>query len=336
MNFRTPAAVTAALTAAALGAAPAGAAFPGTNGKLVFQRPAGDHLDLFTIQPDGSGERSIRSTRRIEEDASWSPDGRRIAFSLSAPSGFPTEVWTVDEHGGDARRVTTFRSVSMSASWAPGGDRLAFFTLKDFAPPREDQPPPPSELYTIGVGGESPRRLTRDRRVQTDPVFSPDGRTIAYDQWRAVPGQPGVFDMAIYLRDADGTNPRPLTRLSSARDTFNASWSPDGRSIVFEVARPRPGNKGGQRQSDLSIIGADGRGERRLTFSDALETNPVWSPDGRLIGFTSDLHQRRGRRERSGPSFELYTMAVDGTQVTRITRNRVPDLSPNWQPLPAG
>jgi TolB protein len=159
--------------------------------------------------------------------------------------------------------------------------------------------------------------MTRDRRIQTDPVFSPDGRTIAYDQWRAVPGRPGVLGMAIHLMDADGSSRRPLTRLSSVRDTFNASWSPDGRQIVFEVVRARPGTRGGDRQADLAIINADGTGERRLTFSDALETNPAWSPDGRLIAFTSDLHQKRGRREPGGSRLELYTMAVDGTQVTR-------------------
>ena len=48
--------------------------------------------------------------------------------------------------------------------------------------------------------------------------------------------------------------------------------------------------------------------------------------------FTSDRH-RRGP-VRLGPSFEVYTAAIDGTDVVRITRNRVPDLFPDWQRLP--
>ncbi len=145
---------------------------------------------------------------------------------------------------------------------------------------------------------------------------------------------PASSTWAIHLRDADGSNPRPLTRLTGARDTFNATWWPEGRSIAFEVGGPRPGRDGGERQSDLAIISADGSGERLLTSTRALETNPAFSPDGRLIAFTSDRHRRRGPRERGGRHFELYTMAVDGTRVTRLTRNRVPDLKPNWQPLP--
>jgi Tol biopolymer transport system component len=60
----------------------------------------------------------------------------------------------------------------------------------------------------------------------------------------------------------------------------------------------------------------------------------VWSPDGRLIAFTSDLHQARHAHDVR--TYELYTVAVDGSQVTRLTRNRVPDPKPTWQPLPAG
>ncbi|WP_205697559.1 PD40 domain-containing protein [Conexibacter sp. SYSU D00693] len=333
---RPAAAVVVGATLAAVGlvAGPAEAAFPGANGRLVVQRPAGEHLDLHTIAPDGSDERALRTTARIEEEATWSPDGRRLAFAQSPPSGFPTEIWTMDAEGGDLRRVTRFGSIATAPSWLPSGERLLFFTTRDFPAPKPDGPPPPAELYAAGTDGSALQRLTRDRRIQTDPVVSPDGTTIAYDQWRAVPGRPGQYDMAIHLRDVDGTHPRPLTRHSSVRDTFNASWSPDGRFIVFEVARARPGHVGGERQSDLAIVRADGTGERRLTFSDAFETNPVWSPDGRSIAFTSDLHRKRGRRVPGGADFELYTIAVDGIQLRRLTRNRVPDLKPNWQPLP--
>ena len=322
-----------AVASAALAAQPARGAFPGANGRIVFERPAGDQVDLFTIQPDGTDERRLTASTRIEEEATWSPDGRRLAFARSAPGGFPTELWTMNAEGGDRRRVTRFGSVTTAPSWAPSGDRLLFFTLKDFRPPSEDFMPP-AEIYSVGVDGSAPQRLSRDRTVQTDPVLSPDGRTIAHDQWRAVPNRPGVYDMAIHLRDADGRNPQPLTRLSASRDTFNASWSPDGGQIVFQVVRPRPGHRGGERQSDLSIINADGTGERRLTFSAADETNPVWSPDGRLIAFASDLHQPR--HEHDVRKYELYTVAVDGSQVTRLTRNGVPDMKPNWQPLPTG
>jgi TolB protein len=78
-------------------------------------------------------------------------------------------------------------------------------------------------------------------------------------------------------------------------------------------------------------MNADGSGVRPLLATGAYETNPVPSPDGTRIVFTSD-RDRPGRR-RLGPGFEVYTMALDGTGLTRVTNNRTPDLFPDWQRL---
>jgi Tol biopolymer transport system component len=132
----------------------------------------------------------------------------------------------------------------------------------------------------------------------------------------------------------DGTNQRPLLGFSAKRDIASFDWSPDGKRLVLEIASASPsGRKPGSRQSDLALVNADGTGLTRLTRTAALETNPVFSPDGRSIAFTSDRHVRRGQPERNGPESELYTMRVDGTHVRRLTHNDVPDLHPNWQPL---
>jgi TolB protein len=321
--------------AATAGAAPARASFPGANGKLVVQRPAGKQMDVWTVAADGSGEHRILGTRRFEEEAKWSPDGKRLAFALSPASGFPTNIWTVNASGGDARQVTDFSSISTAPAWAADGGRIGFFTLKDFAPPSEDKPPPPAELYSIGADGKQLRRLTHDRLIQTDIAYSPDGKWIAYDQWRPVKSLPGVYDMALMVSRPDGSKPRELTHITGSRDTFNASWSPDGESVVFEIAAPfKQGEK--QRESDLGVIRRDGTHERRLTRTRALEYQPTWSPDGERIAFVGDLHRRKGPHERGGRDAELYTMAVDGSDIRRVTHNEVPDLAPDWQPLPAG
>lgn len=330
MTRRTACATLVALLA---GAPPAFATFPGENGRIVVQRPVGEQMDLFTVAPDGSGADRLRRTARIEEEPAWSPDGRRLAFALGPAGAFRAEVVTVDAAGGDLRRVTDFGSFTSTPAWAPAGDRLAFFTLKDF---EDAEGLPPSELYSIGADGTGLRRLTRDRRVQLDPAFSPDGGTIAYSQWRPVKGRPGVFDTALVLSDADGSDPRPLTRFSARRDTFNASWSPDGQWIAFEVASGQPHGVRGGRQSDIALIRPDGSGEVRLTRTPAIETNPVWSPDGTSIAFTSDRHAASTSGERPNRHFELYVMGADGGDIRRLTRNGVADTHPDWQPLPPG
>jgi Tol biopolymer transport system component len=323
----------AALTG--LAAAPAQATFPGRNGRLVFQRPIGRQVDLFTVRPSGNGLHRLTRTGEWEERPEWSADGRRIAFARSKPSGMPTEIATMDAAGGDLRVLTGFGSTSSAPTWSADG-RIAYWSLRDFPAPSSDKdPPPPAELYSMTQDGADQQRLTTDKEIQTDAEWSPDGSTIAYSQWRAVPGQPGVFDIGLSLMNRDGTNQRPLFPTLAKRDVITQSWSPDGKRIVYELVTPHPsGRMPRSRQSDIGIINADGTGMRRLTRTAALETNPVWSPDGTRIAFTSDRHAKGRKPERGGPEFELYTMRPDGRDIRRITHNHVPELYPDWQPLP--
>jgi TolB protein len=325
-----------ALSAGLAAATPAWATFPGNNGKLVFQRPVGEQMDLFTIRSDGTRLKRLLGGRAFDEKAEWSPDGRRIAFARGPVSGFPTEIWSAAADGGDVRRLTTWRDMAGAPTWTPDG-RIVYFTTKDFPPPSSpDDPPPPSELYAMAADGGDQRRLTTDQVIQVDPAVSPADGTVAYVAFQPVPGEPGVFDLGLFSIAADGSGWRPLAPFSPKRDVLNASWSPDGTRILFEIASASPpGNTGdSRRQSDLAVMNADGTGVRRLTRTRALETNPVWSPDGRRIAFTSDRHIRRGERERWSPDFELYVMRANGGGIRRLTRNTVPDLVPDWQPLP--
>jgi TolB protein len=337
MNRRRLTALTSVGLAAAacLAAAPAHATFPGRNGMLVFERPVGQQIDLFTVQPDGSALRRLTATKTWEEKPEWSADGQRLAVARSAPAGDPTEIATLNAAGGDVRVVTHFGSTSSAPTWSPDG-RLAYFSLHDFRiPTSQDAPPPPAELYSIAQDGTGEQRLTRDKQIQTDAEWSPDGSTIAYSQWYAVRGQPGVFDIGLSFMNRDGTNKRAVLGDVAARDIVTQSWSPDGRQLVLEIASGHPhGRTPGSRQSDIAIVNADGTGLRYLTRTHALESTPVWSPDGQLIAFASDRHARRGKLERNGDAYEIYTMRPDGSAIRRITHNHVADLYPDWQPLP--
>ncbi len=302
---------------------PASATFPGANGKLVFQRPAGEQMDLFTMRPDGSNVKRLLGGRAFDDKPEWSPDGRRIAFARSGENPVPEEIWTANAKGRDLQRLTTWNAGSAAPTWTPEG-RIVYFTTKDFPPPASpDDPPPPSELYSMAADGSDQRRLTSEAVMKTDPAVSPADGTVAYIAFRPVAAEPGAFDLGLFSVAADGSGQRTLAPFTPRRAVFSASWSPDGSRIVFELA-----SRG---QSDLAVMNADGTGRRRLTRTRALETNPVWSPDGRMIAFTGDRHVKRGKRERWGPDFELYVMRASGARVQRLTRNSVPDLVPDWQ-----
>ena len=76
---------------------------------------------------------------------------------------------------------------------------------------------------------------------------------------------------------------------------------------------------------------AAARGRSRASSTIAARSGST-SPDGTRIVFCSD--RDRPGRERLGPGFEIYTMNIDGTGITRITNNRSPDIWPDWQRVP--
>jgi Tol biopolymer transport system component len=69
-----------------------------------------------------------------------------------------------------------------------------------------------------------------------------------------------------------------------------------------------------------------GRHPTRLTFNDAFEFLAAWSPDGRMIAFSTD---------RDGLP-EVYTMRPDGSGQTNLTGDPAADLGPEWRPLVDG
>jgi TolB protein len=319
LGLAAAAAATAAVTL------PAGATPPGKNGKLVFERGKFPATDIFTVDADGSGLTRLTGLRGLERDSSWSPNGSKMAFVRGRnPYRGPYDIWAVNADGSGLERLTRHREFEFSfgPAWSPDGGKIAYATD---AGGRVHL-----GLYVMNSDGSGSRRLRIGRsRDYSDPTWSPDGSSIAF----ANGGFGRDSDSRIAVVDADdGGNLRHLTP-RGAPNELNPNWSPDGTQIAFERSRYFAGSA--RRQADIWLMNADGSGKRRITATRVHETDPVFSPDGTRIAFTSDRDNRRlSHGEGYGRGFELYTMAVDGSDVVRVTTNRRADSFPDWQPLP--
>lgn len=152
------------------------------------------------------------------------------------------------------------------------------------------------DLYVVSViDPSSPRQLTDDPGTDQEPAWSPSGSRIAFASDRS-----GDWD--VWSIRADGARPRNLTNDPLHVDV-SPHWSPNGTSIAFARGT-------GGAESDVWLLPLDGGQATNVTHGAAgWATGPVWSSDGGRLAFT-------GWGRGNG---DVYTIAVDGTDLRRLT-----------------
>ena len=215
---------------------------------LFTSYKAGTGPQVFVTPAKGGRSFLISGRKGNNTSASYSPDGRDIACTLSL-DGNP-EIYLLDARGGSPRRLTNNRAIDTSPSWSPTGRELAFTSDRSGAP----------QVYVMDRDGGNVRRLTFDVSYTDSPAWSPRGDQIAF-----VSRTSAGFD--IYVCRADGSGARLVVTGGSNQ---NPRWSPDGRHLVF--ASNRAGPRG------LFVTDLDDRLARRINTENQEAMSPAWSP----------------------------------------------------------
>jgi TolB protein len=304
-----------AAVAVALAAPAAQAAFPGGNGKIAFEKidGVGPYGDIYLMGADGSSAAQLTNASDIE--ATWSPDGSKLAFSRTGScSDFcHAGLWTIKADGSGLTRVTDPTQVDVAGhpAWSPDGRKIAFISV---FPPRQF-----GSLYVVNADGSGLTRLASGEYLQ--PAWSPDGTTIVFAR------EESSIQEGLWAINPDGTFLRQLTNMPG---DIEPAWSPDGRRIAFA------GKRIGGPQSDSEIYVLSGPAYAtvtRLTFNGATggdDRAPAWSPDGSMIAFQSN----RSDPDHWGTN-EIFVMKSDGTDQVPLTNDNIEDRDPDWQPLRA-
>jgi Tol biopolymer transport system component len=222
------------------------------NGRgIVFtsnETAAGDH-DIFLL--DSRGVSDLTNNPADDEWARFSPDSREIVFGSNRDSGV-YEIFVLNLRTGATRQLTAAPGLSRYASWSPDGKKIVFRHGNDIAVANVD-----------GSGTPVPLTSETAPHFAQMPVFSPDGRHIAFMSTRE--GYCSVFRM-----DSDGSNQTNLTPIDANGNPATwcsraPAWSADGQEIYFMSSRTG--------QNQIYVMNADGSDVRQLT-SDGTSGSP--------------------------------------------------------------
>jgi TolB protein len=289
------------------------------NGEILFSK---NHR-LYLMRPDGTHQRPIPGSPRDVSDASWSPDGTRIAFARVLGGRCPARLYLMRGDGTHVRPVTGLvNDPVMEApcfqgpAWSPDGQWLAF--TKDANPLGL-----PSIFVRNVHGGAHELPGQSSTHADSNPAWSPDGKRIAFDSG---------YGGSLWLMDADGNNKGRLdTGEPPCAAASEPAWSPDGQWLAFVRSTCKAQALAGgshEHWSDIWLIRPDGSDLRRLTHADRRAWavhSPAWSPDGKRIVFT-----RLVIRSRYSDLSDIYVMSADGTGQKRLVRVLDYSIGPDW------
>jgi TolB protein len=244
------------------------------SNRLRAEGEAFNTSHLFVMAADGTGQTPLVRGA----SATWSPDGKQIAFHASASGAgrpinalpgaattdgdiFVLNVADFLKKGTPPKNITNNpAAIDDDPDWSPDG-RTIVYTSHAVTDSTDDHAT--AEIYLTAADGTGQRtRLTSNAEEERAAAWSPDGKRLVFMCRR------GGADFEICVMNADGTGQVQLT--DNTIGDLTPSWSPDGKRIVFHRRVGGPG------QFQLFVIDADGRGEKQLTTPPGINGFANW------------------------------------------------------------
>jgi TolB protein len=201
------------------------------------------------------------------------------------------QIFVIHTDGSGRRALTT--KDSLDPVWSPDGKKLAFLDHEQ-------------RLLIMNADGSGKRVVSQERGfLAEDDIasWSPDGKQLVFG------AKLSMGPDFLFVVNEDGTGKHRLGARGDSPD-----WSPDGKHIVFV-----------DREGLIAVIGADGRGLRRLTDFGCSTDPPRWSPDGKKIAVITSV-------DCFGTDAPIALMNPDGSGMNAVTHGKGYYGAPSWSP----
>jgi dipeptidyl aminopeptidase/acylaminoacyl peptidase len=284
------------------------------SARVVYTRQVVNKIEdkwessLWTVNADGSQNRFLVKGSA----ARWSPDGKRLLYTAEGePKGSQLFVRWVDVDG-PATQITRTTETPRGAKWSPDGKWIAFSMFT-----------PEQERWPISIASEpkgakwtpAPRIVDTLHFRQDQVGFLEDG------------------NVRLYVVPSDGGTPREMTGASlnlapgELRGAPSLDWTPDSQAIVFNATPTADGDL--KYQSSSLYVKTLAPGEKRdLVVKPGVWTNPVVSPDGKLVAFTG--YEPSGHTHTVS---DLYVVGIGGSDMRKLSGGFDRDpINMRWAP----
>ena len=282
-------------------------AFWAEDGTIVFQPNTGAGMNLLRVQASGGKAEPLTTLEEGEATQRWPqilPGGKAVLYTghSTTSSGFEEANIVIQPLPKGPRKI--LQRGGYHGRYVPSGHVVYVHESTLFAAPFD-----PVRLELTGAPAPVVEGIaSTPNNVGSKFALSNDG-TLVY-----VPGKSVGLAAPIHWTDREGK-----TSLLRARPStwYNLRFSPDGQKLAMQL-----GDSG---QADVWVYEWARDTMSRLTFDPAEDSNPVWTPDGRRIAFSSS------RSEKTATN--VYWQRADGTgDVQRLSESKIRQLPNSFHP----
>ncbi len=311
-------------------------------------------LNIWVMDFDGSNPKPLTQLTANGADAQaprWSSDGGRIVFHSSADlngndaanANFTRNIWTVDADGsnlGPLTELTSDNSDAVAPSYSPDGSEILYASQRALGGANASNANNVFNIWKMGSDGGVSEPMTQMSGmgvINLDPKWSPDGSRIVFVSSRALDPADDSANLNgvqnIWLMNADGSDPTPLTRVTAnGASSFDPSWSAEGDRIAFISQAALSGNDALNINGTLNVWRMDSDGQNRapLTFYTVnnIETlGPEFSPNGDQVAFGSEGALDGSDALNLNGGSNIFVRNLEGDGFLALTQNTFDKVS---------
>lgn len=277
-------------------------------------------------------------------EAYWSPDGKKLIFQSTRGDLKCDQIFVMNADGTGQHMVSTGKGRTTCGYFLPDNEHVVFGSTHlagDACPPAADRSKgyvwavyPGYDIFLTDDHGGGIQRLTEAPGYDAEATVNWKTKKIVYTSLAS-------GDLDLWTMNVDGSNKKQITKTDGYDG--GAVFSRDGKHLVWRANHPDAeatrtryhellhDNLTSPMKMELFIAGGDGKNAKQITQFGCAAFAPTFTPDGKQIVFSSNLHNCDGRK------FELYMVNLDGSGVKQITDfggfTSFPEFSPDGKKL---